>query len=151
MALWWMHFHRPISVIFQKQDSDSILWGISDFLWQSHRPYLFSYFSACMFTSTIFLRSIINCRNHQCWPWMTLTLKLGFVPVLSIQALVPVLSLRHKMWRPGLPQGQVLTKTVLLNNRRPFLSTSPQMPHGLSLFRLIGYAATSLSQSIQLI
>lgn len=36
VALWWMHFHRPISVILKKQVSASILSGLYSFLSATH-------------------------------------------------------------------------------------------------------------------
>lgn len=39
VALWWMHFHRPISVILVKQVSASILSGLYSFFFFHHSPH----------------------------------------------------------------------------------------------------------------
>lgn len=44
VALWWMHFHRPISVILVKQVSASILSGLYSFFSATHPPTPFLHF-----------------------------------------------------------------------------------------------------------
>lgn len=74
VALWWMHFHRPISVILVKQVSASILSGLySFFLCHSPHPRLsFIFFSpppsVPPSSFPIFRRSLINTPEHWRWP-----------------------------------------------------------------------------------
>lgn len=74
VALWWMHFHRPISVILVKQVSASILSGLYSFFSATHPTHAFPSFfsppppSIPPSSFPIFRRSLINTPEHWRWP-----------------------------------------------------------------------------------
>lgn len=69
-----MHFHRPISVILEKQVSASILSGLYSFLsaTQPAHPFLHFFFTSSIHPSVLLhhfpRRSLINTPEHWCWP-----------------------------------------------------------------------------------
>ena len=159
VALWWMHFHRPISVILEKQVSASILSGLYSSLAATHpaHPFL-RVFSHLLFPSrcppppfseghSLILLSI-NADP------VTLSLKawLSLSHPNPCPSILTHAGLSAEGWVQSPPlQGQGLADIGPQNNRRPFLSTSPWTPPGLSFFGLIGYAGTYPSQSISFI
>lgn len=149
-----MHFHRPIYVIFEKQVSASILSGLYSFLSATHPAHPFLHFFHLIPPSlrppppfseghSLILLSI------DADP-VTLSLK-AWLSHFEHTSPCPSILIRAWVRRPGPPQGQGLADIRPQNKRGPFLSASPWTPPGLSLFRLIGYAATSPSQSISFI
>lgn len=60
VALWWMHFHRPISVILEKQVLDSILSGFAVFSLPLNPPWLSSFFPLFSFHPSRHLHHIFE-------------------------------------------------------------------------------------------
>lgn len=148
-----MHFHRPISVILEKQVSASILSGLYSFLSATHpaHPFLQCFHLLPPSSSTIFRRSLINTPEHWCWPrdpelespalpyWASELLSHRSHPGLSAGGLDPL---------P--PQGQGLADIGAQNNRGPFLSASPWTPPCVVPLR-IDWLCSNISKSINFI
>lgn len=137
VALWWMHFHRPISVILVKQVWASILLGLYSFFPATHPTHAFtSFFLTSSLHPSILLphfrRSLITTPEHRRWPRDP---KLES-PACSYLASKTTSQHSH----PGLSeaassppphQGQGLADRGPQNNGRPFLFTSTWTPPGM--------------------
>lgn len=158
VALWWMHFHRPISVILEKQVWASFSQGFTVLSLPLTPPtphsvplFFLPTLSISLSSSTIFRRSLINTPEHWCWP-LTLSLKAQLSHIEHPNPFFPMFKPRPWVWgQPSPPKVKDWLTSGPQNNRGPLPHLIPAAAPALSSSGLIGYAATSPSQSISFI